>query len=54
MTIEEAEKIVGKIPDPYGLTLKDVEALERNSWLNTKAENLRLEAVKVILTRREG
>jgi hypothetical protein len=48
MTIEEARKIVGKGSPRWALK-NMVKALSMHAWHNTPAENLRLEAAKLVL-----
>ncbi len=48
MTIEEARKIVGK-GSPRSALKNMVLALSMHAWNNTPAEDLRLEAAKLIL-----
>ena len=50
MTLEQAQRIVGK--QPRWAIKNMVFALQLASWLNTKAENERLQAGKLILKTR--
>lgn len=51
MTLHEAYKIVG-YSRPIWELRNMAKALQIHSWLNTPEEELRLEAVKTILTKR--